>query len=147
VHGRITHPLFLADTLERAALAAAVMRAGGGLAARQGDAAGGDGLARVGAVDVARVGGVLGELAQAPLLRLEVGAARRRGRRPGQHRRRAHRQLPRVARSRRRRLRSQHQHHQQRHRLLLLLRHVLLFIVDRSSWIYGVYLWCPHRTE
>nr|ACN29306.1 unknown [Zea mays] len=102
------------------------------LAARHGDAAGGDDLARVGAVDVAPVGGVLHELAEAPLLRLEVGAARRGGPRAGRDRRRASRQLPGVARSRRRRLgrrrRQHHQHYQRhcRHALLLLLRHVVL---------------------
>jgi hypothetical protein len=103
------------------------------LAARHGDAAGGDDLARVGAVDVAPVGGVLHELAEAPLLRLEVGAARRGGPRAGRDRRRARRQLPGVARSRRRRLgrrrRQHHQHCYQRHcrhaLALLLLRHVV----------------------
>lgn len=69
----------------------------GSVAGGEGDAAGGDGLAGVGAVDVAPVARVLGELAEAALLRPQAGAARRRRPRPARDRPRAHRQLPSVA--------------------------------------------------
>lgn len=85
------------------------------LAARQRDSAGGDGLAGVGAADVATVRRVLGELAEATLLRPQVGAARRARLRAARDRSGAHRQLPRVARRRPRPARQSHHRHQRHH--------------------------------
>lgn len=86
------------------------------LAAGDGDAAGGERAAGVGAVDVAAVRRVARVLAEARLLRAQVGAARRRGRRPADDRRRAHRQLRRGALLRRRPARARRRHHDQRQR-------------------------------
>ena len=66
-------------------------------AGRDGDAAGGEGLAGGGAVDVTGIRGVARVLAEAASLRLQVRAARRRRLRPADDRRRAHDQLPRIA--------------------------------------------------
>jgi hypothetical protein len=86
------------------------------LAVRDGDAAGRERPARVGAVDVAAVRRVACELAEAALLRAQVGAARLRRRRSAEDRRRAHRQRARVASLRRRAARAHRCHHgQDRH--------------------------------
>jgi len=105
------------DESERQSARAAAGRPGR-LAARDGDAAGGERAAGVGAADVAAVRRVARVLAEARLLRAQVGAARRRGRRPADDRRRAHRQQGHVALLRRRPARARHRHHhhdQQRH--------------------------------
>lgn len=116
---------------ERARPRSASTRAAPKLAAGFGDAAAGERFAGVGAVDVATVCWVPHVQAEARLLGAQVGAARRRGRRPVDERRRAHRQLPRVALLRRRHVRTAHrrcyqQHHRKhrdrlaRHRLRLV---------------------------
>jgi hypothetical protein len=94
------------------------------LAVWDGDAAGRERLARIGAVDVAAVRRVARVLAEAPLLRAQVGAARPRRRRADQDRRRAHRQRACVAPLRRRADSAHRRHHgQHQHEPRERLRH------------------------
>uniref|UniRef100_A0A8R7QIR9 Uncharacterized protein n=1 Tax=Triticum urartu TaxID=4572 RepID=A0A8R7QIR9_TRIUA len=90
------------------------------LAVRDGEAAGDEGLARVGALDVGAEGGVLGVLAEARLLRTQVATAPVARLRAGGDRGHAHRQLPHLARRERPagRRHQQRQHHGRQQDLL-----------------------------
>uniref|UniRef100_A0A8R7QIQ6 Uncharacterized protein n=1 Tax=Triticum urartu TaxID=4572 RepID=A0A8R7QIQ6_TRIUA len=83
------------------------------LAVGDGEAAGDERLARVGAADVGAEGGVLGVLAEARLLRAQVAAARAARLGARGDRRHAHRQLPHLA-CRAHPVRRRH-HHRQHH--------------------------------
>jgi hypothetical protein len=106
-----------------------------GLAARDGDAAGGERAAGVGAVDVLAVRRVVRVLAEAPLLRVQVRAAVPRGRRPADDRGQARRQLLRLAVVRRGPARA-HRHHDecqgQQHRYALRPHHAYASFLSLS---------------